>query len=141
MVGEFGEVGVAVCPVDSLQRLAHLSMQPQTAGRREFLVQRLADQGMAEGVASEAARQCGDDPSRFGLLKGRQQCLAVELTRSLEARLNSRPMMPRSSGPGGNDRKTRDRRRSLADALRIAGCHRVDVRWPEAIWRAASHHR
>lgn len=67
MVGQLGVVNLRAALGQRLQRLAHLPVQPRPADQPELTVDGVSDQGVAEGVASDA--YLTEDAGSHGLIE------------------------------------------------------------------------
>ena len=73
VVRELGEVGSRLVAVERLERLDRQPVQPDAAGGREPLVERVADEDVGEAKTTAAAGNVGDDAGGHRLVEHVEQ--------------------------------------------------------------------
>jgi len=77
VMGDFRQVRPLVTRMDLAQHLGRLQVQPHPAGRRQFLIQRLAHKLVREPEPSEHARDGSEQPGFDGTIDGVEQLVGV----------------------------------------------------------------
>ena len=124
----------------ALKELAHLLMELESPGRREVVVQRLADELVRERVAPGGSRQLGDDPDGGCLPEDVEQSGRAEPARLLEE-VEIELATDDRRDPEDSDRLVRQARHAApdqnADLLRDAQ-KRIAGRLVEALERSST---
>ena len=84
VVGQLRQVRLRVRPVEALQHLRHLAVEPHSTGGLELVVERLPDEPVREGVSARAARQLEDDAGGHRLVEHLQHPVLRETAHARE---------------------------------------------------------
>ena len=124
VVGQLRQVRLRVRPVQALQHLRHLAVEPHATGGLELVVERLPDEPVREGVSARAARQLEDYAGGHRLVEHLQHPVLRE---TAHARERIEPeLAPEHRGNGQHPVALRREApeaapEDLADPLRHAG--------------------